>query len=52
MTASHPSPLPSGERVGGRGVLNLGDWNLFEIWSLEFGASICSTHLFFMTKIF
>jgi hypothetical protein len=38
MTAPHP--LPSGERVGVRGfrILNLGDWDLFGIWSLGFGA--------------
>jgi len=40
MTAPHPSPLPSGGDGGGEGVLNLGDWNLFEIWCLQFGAFI------------
>jgi uncharacterized membrane protein (UPF0127 family) len=38
--SKRPSPLPLGERVGVRGFLNFGHWNLFGIWGLEFGASL------------
>jgi len=33
----HPSPLPTGERDGVRGSLEIGTWNLFGFWNLGFG---------------
>ena len=51
MTALTLPLSPRGEG-GGEGVFDLGDWNLFEIWCLGFGASIWLTFCLWLQCVF